>query len=295
MQNKLIFSSLSLLLVGLFTTNNNFTNANALLTAPTNVDYAFRNNASFGSWGLYANPTTYGTPDAPAYFTRTVDGSYYNYSNTFQLDTSPGNSLIVTNTFNRSNTGWVSTSSGYIPYLTNQIGSNGTVGTIASKYNLQFNNQTPNNYFLSLDVSSSLSGTTHYHTLSYNGIFYPTFSNIIRSAPASLINFYIPSFTNTIIDMASTSNAIYFDAWYLENLGTSSSYQEGYDNGYDDGLEGYNESNQGLFDLMSSLFGAIGSIFSIYILPGITIGMLVFVPLIFTLLIFIIKILRGGS
>jgi hypothetical protein len=228
------------------------TPVSAALTPPSSYDIAFAySGTSLANWYLQADTSAiYGDY---IQFNRTADGAYYNYTATFDnntLSTIP-EGLSITNTFNRSNTSWSSAFGGYYPTDT-KIGSDATVGSIASKYILQFNNQTSNNYFLSLDVSSSLSGTTHYHTLSYDDVSYPTFSNIIRSAPASLINFYIPSFTNTIINMSSTSNAIYLDAWYLDDLGVSVSYQQGETDGYYEGQEdgfdlgygeGYEEGN----------------------------------------------------
>jgi hypothetical protein len=316
MQNKLIFSSLSLLLVALFTTNNNFTNANAALTPPSSYDIAFAySGTSLANWYLQADSSSiYGDY---IQFNRTADGAYYNYTATFDnntLSTIP-EGLSITNTFNRSNTSWAAAFGGYYPTDT-KIGSNATVGTISDKFYFNFDNQTNKDYNLFFDISSSPDGSQI--LLTYNSL-----SSRYYYRTSLLNNIFIPAYSVVQISSFSSGSFRYFDAWYLQDLGTSVAYQEGetdgynegyfdgyddgnfdgfengydagFNDGYDVGYEANTAGNEGLFDMMASLFGGVGAVFNIYVLPSITLGMLVFVPIIFALLMFIIKILRGGS
>jgi hypothetical protein len=326
MQNKLILSSLSLLLVGLFTTNNNFTNANAALTSPSSYDIAFAySGSSLANWYLQAYSS--GIYDQDIQFNRTADGSYYNYTATFDnntLSTIP-EGLTITNTFNRSNTSWTSAFGGYYP-SSSTIGSNTAVGTISNKLFFNFDNQTNKNYLFYFDFSSTSSNEINLNVI-YDTNQQKLYFNDNYVNKSTLKQIYLPSYTTLEISTPSTSGLRYFDAWYLKDLGLSASYTEGNEDGYYEGQEdgfdlgygegyeegnadGYNEGyeigygdgfeanvagNEGLFDMMASLFGGVGAVFNIYVLPSITLGMLVFVPIIFALLMFIIKILRGGS
>jgi hypothetical protein len=314
--NKLLITSMSLSLVVLFTSNNNFTNANAALTAPSNYDISYRQSnvdqQSGNSWAIIGNNFSM----LPIYNT-TYDGQYYYYTNTTEVI----DGLTITQTFNRSTTSWsVLTSTTSRPSnSTANIGSNNTVGTINNKFYFEFDNQTNIEYYLSIDFSSGPAAFGGLN-LSYNTLSQAVYYGSLFFEPNSMfVRVLIPSFTNTILSLSNTSGIRLFDAWYLEDLGESLSYTQGYDTGYDtgyfdgdsqgylDGFEfgyesgfedGFNELNNtasGLFQILGSAFTAVGSIFNIMILPGITIGMLVFVPIIFALLLFIIKILRGGS
>jgi hypothetical protein len=319
--NKLLITSMSLSLVVLFTSNNNFTNANADLSAPAEYDISYRQSnvdqVSGNSWAILGNNFSI----LPIY-TGTYDGQYYSYTNTTEII----DGLTITQTFNRSNTSWT-TITGGSPFTarpsnsTAFIGSNSQVGTIGNKLDFNFDNQTSKDYQIYFDFSSTGGGDRFYHLL-INGIrFNAGFSSLLyfNFTHSYFLTMLIPAYSTLQFYTHSQSTQQYFDAWYLKDLGISPSYTEGYDTGYDtgyfdgdsqgylDGFEfgyesgfedGFNELNNtasGLFQILGSAFTAIGSIFNIMILPGITIGMLVFVPIIFALLLFIIKILRGGS
>ena len=315
--NKLLITSMSLSLVVLFTSNNNFTNANAALTAPSSYDlaYVFVDNPSPAPdyFALIAPLYELNGFDIP--YTRTSDGSYFNYTTTLDNDLSDRIplGLEITQTFNRSNTSWSGTTGGYVP-TSSTIGSDNTVGS-RKPWVFSFDNQTNKNYELYLDFSSSPINANYQWFLSYNGTPFQTYVTVIRSITDTLFRIYIPSYTTLSLERITNSLADYFDAWYLKDLGVSASYTEGYldgdadgfedgfDLGYEDGLidgfqdglEALEDSTAGLFDILGNVFGAVGTVFGIYVLPGINIGMLVFIPLIFTLLLFILKILRGGS
>jgi len=299
-----------------FTTSSNFTNVRADLPAPSTFTYSYKQSnvhpLTGNSWALL----TTGNPSAaiePIY-SGTYDGQYYTYTNTIQIISG----LNVTQTFNRSNTSWTTITSGN-PFTarpsnsTANIGSNNQVGSIESKVSLTFNNQTNRDYVAYIDLSS---------TPVYNSVYRYRYEPLLLSAP--IIDLYftgrffvmmVPSYTTWTFMNLSTSNQQFFDAWYLQDIGLNDAFNQGYDTGYfegdsqgyldgfefgyesgfDDGLDELNSSTTGLFDILGNVFGAVSVIFGIYILPGVNIGMLVFIPLIFTLLLFILKILRGGS
>jgi hypothetical protein len=228
-------------LISILSTFQSFTNVDAALTEPTNYDIAY---TSVGGAFIMTAPG-YTINSTYPLFTRTVDSTYFNYThnfssgqhtNTSNFDLPEG--LDITMIFNRSNTSWTDASSaGYTGYYATdtKIGSNNTVGTIGRKVSINLINQTNKNYLFYLDISSS--GFENWQIL-YNSIDFQ------QSAATNRVYFnrsimqiiYIPSFTNIEIYRETASTATYFDAWYLEDLGVSASYQEGYDNGQ---LEGY--------------------------------------------------------
>jgi hypothetical protein len=270
----------TMLLVGA-TASGSFVNANALLTAPNEIfDIAFRNDSSFGSWYYYlgdgvttANNWNWSNPGSnlPTY-TRTTDGAYYNYTNTTDFG-----GLQITQTFNRSNTGWQAYLGGpnYLPYLTNSIGSNSTVGSIANKIYLKFDNQTNKDYYLYVDIASSV--VLNYQII-VNGNMYISNreSNIFTlSNDNYLVPIYIPSYSFVEFkNFGSTSGTLYLDAFYLQDLGESDAYANGFTDGYNDGQnDQIFDSPGGIFAIIGSAFGAVANVFNIDILPGgITLG-----------------------
>jgi hypothetical protein len=189
--------------------------AYASLTAPAAYDYSYTWNATDTEQYLNAN----GFDTIPLY-DRTADGAYYNYTSTFQVV----DGLEVTMTFNRSNTVWQVSGTKYKPDE-NKIGSNNTVGNVSGKVIIQINNQTSNNYTIFIDISSN--SDTPLWSLYYDNVKYNATLVIDRAVLTQ--GPYIPSFTSSKIELQSTSSARYFDAWYLEDLGVSEAYQEGYD------------------------------------------------------------------
>lgn len=191
----------------------------ASLTPPGSYDYSYTWNTTASEQYLNVN----GVDSIPLY-TRTADGLYWNYTSTFQVI----EGLDVTMTFNRSNTAWQSSGTNYKPDE-NKIGSDHTVGNILHKMYLKFDNQTNRQYLLKLDVSSSLFAR---YRVQYN-------SNIVLTNylldlfditdPTILATIFIPSYTNVEIFRIESSAVQYFDAWFLQDLGISDSYQAGLD------------------------------------------------------------------
>jgi hypothetical protein len=235
-KNK-IFTLLSVFtLVGL---TNSFTlkELNAALTAPSSFDINYRyNSVDDDTFGL-------GTTSWPTYFplyTRTTDSTYFNYtttidnSDTFILPLG----LEITMTFNRSNTSWYSFGGGYLPDDT-KIGSNNSVGSISNKIYLKFDNQTSKNYYLYLDVSSTAANRYANYRID-NLLVGGIFDQLLLAGTNNLNRLYIPSYSSVILNYNSSSDQLYFDAWYLKDLGVSASYDAGYQqgdiDGYADGL-----------------------------------------------------------
>ena len=67
----------------------------------------------------------------------------------------------------------------------------------------------------------------------------------------------------------------------------------GVSQGYQDAIEDSSAISSGL-DFIGSLFSSVGSFINISIVPGITLGTLLMIPLIFMVLIFVFKLVRGG-
>jgi hypothetical protein len=238
------FKKLSILMgVGLMTYlstlgQTNLVQTQAALTAPVSFDYSFTYD---GSAGFYKYLTSFGSTNSQ--FQRTVDGIYFDYTEDgrlLYLSEDETQILTVSTIFNRSNTSWTSYSlpvgTRYRPTDT-KVGSDNTVGNTEIKYILEFDNQTDDDYLLYLDLSSS--SNTQYADYYING-----YNNIVPvMVKASLIQLFIPSYSNVEIKYKvsySGSLATYIDAWYLDNLGLSDAYQQGYDlgeiDGYQDGL-----------------------------------------------------------
>jgi hypothetical protein len=268
------------------TTPSNFNNVQAALPSPT-IDInsiSFRNDANFGQWGYYLGTDVWANgPDINALFEREADGTYWNYFTNFDFG-----GMEVTMEFNRSNTGWTSSSFYYVPYLTNSIGSNNTVGSI-SKTNLTFNNQTNKDYLLYLDISSTTDATiSNYWYMSYNSTFVQVYSDVFRMNVASMKHIYIPSFTNFNIYIATSSSNSYFDAWYLDELGTSQAFIQGYDVGESAVL-----TSGGMFGVMETVLTGANAIFSIPVFgPTITLGTLALFPLLGVVIFFFKKVIQ---
>lgn len=78
------------------------------------------------------------------------------------------------------------------------------------------------------------------------------------------------------------------------NIGVDFGDEQGYDRGYKDGRsEGEASKNYNPFTLVSSAFSSFGKLFNVEIYNGLTIGVLVCVPIIFCVVLFIIKMIKG--
>ena len=187
----------------------------ASLTPPTSYDYSYTWNATDSEQYLNVN----GVDSIPLY-TRTADGVYYDYVSTFNVV----DGLNVTMDFQRSNTTWQVSGISYKPDES-KIGSDNSVGTIPNKIKLTFDNQTSKNYTFWLDTSST-PGDQAYFVL-YNEVQY--FNYIVPARTTLGRTIYIPSYTKVQTNVSNTAGTSYFDAWYLQDLGISDSYQAGLD------------------------------------------------------------------
>jgi hypothetical protein len=236
--------------ISILSTFQTFTNVDAAITKPVDYDIGFESISS----AFYYSSSNGSSPTSIALFTRTIDSPYFNYthnfssgqhSNTSNYDLPDG--LDITMIFNRSNTSWTDASSaGFTGYYASdtKIGSDNLVGA-SSKLNLEFDNQTSNDYFLYLDISTTGSFQDRIFELHYNNLRisdgYFNYVLLHTADNTTFMKFHLSSFSTLLIKSPDfETSQLYFDAWYLQDLGTSASYQEGYDlgeaEGYADGL-----------------------------------------------------------
>jgi hypothetical protein len=262
--------------------NKPVTATEAALSAPASYNLNYQYDSSNGTFLLGTNAlNTY--PNGRITYDRTVDSSYYNYSRLVDnsLESIVPLGLSITMTFNRSNTSWAGGFAGsrYLPTDT-KIGSNNTVGSIANKVYLQFDNQTNKDYKLFFDQSSK--GSEGYFTYEIDDERYygdSVGSGTILMSHTVLNRWYLPAYSKVEIYVNASSSAYYFDAWYLQDLGESSAFQEGIDAGYDDAYEdGYNNSVSPLWD-------------GLEVVVGVTLNFILFIA---TLSIFDISLLNIG-
>jgi hypothetical protein len=259
----------------------------ASLTPPATYDYSYTWNATASEQYLNVN----GVDSIPLY-TRTADGGHYDYVSTFNVI----NGLDVTMDFQRSNTAWQSSGTFYKPDE-NKIGSDGTVGTIQSKYSLTYSNQTNKNYLLYFDASST---GLHYVSIEINNTsIYGEFGGL--RITNTMNQLYIPSYSTFEIFSISTPSARYFDAWYLKDLGVSASYDAGYDAGYEQGdIDGYADGLNNNPNILLSGFQAMVGILVNFMLMivnlevfGVSILSVFSILALFVGIIWILKIIRG--
>lgn len=270
----------------------------AAFTEPASYDYAYKYDPLSETFLAYGD----GSPQYSSIpFTRTVDGAYYNYSYTGMGGSGQGEwPFEITMTFNRSTTNWDTTLGGYEPYATNFIGSANNVGTVQGKVFFQFDNNTSHDYKLRIDISStSLYAVSFHQTISNNTYgYYDSFQYFTNDSFNSI---YIPAFSNVTIYRNSTSSAMYFDAWYLQDLGVSDAYTNGYNEGnsigYDDGyVDGLGNNPNILlngFETVIGIFVNFVLMIATFDIFGVSIMniLLVFVSVIG--LVWILKVLRG--
>jgi hypothetical protein len=280
----------------------------ASLTAPASYDIGFNGISYTGINGA--------SPTSVALFERTADGVYYNYYHRFR-DTrlNPNHTLPaghgmhslstynlptgldITMEFNRSNTDWTIATpyNGYYNTDT-KIGSNNSVGSISNKIYLNFNNQTNKNYYLYLDVSSTAANRYANYRID-NLLVGGIFDQLLLAGSNNLNRLYIPSYSSIILNYNSSSDQLYFDAWYLKDLGVSASYDAGYEVGEDDGYQdGLNNNPNVLINAAESLIGMfVNFIFIIFSLEIFGISILSIVGVLFGIvaIVWILKTIRG--
>lgn len=182
----------------------------------------------------------------------------------------------------------------YQPWY-NYIGT--TYNGTSIKYRFEFSNLSKYNYVLYLDFSSTNSG--FYNILYYsNAQVAPyTYTQIFGTTSSQITNsaILIPAFSVVNMFHSSSPSLVKLDAIYFDKLPLSqgmggygqSNYNEGYNEGY---TTAYDEF--GNFDWLSSLFTTMGDLLAIEILPGITIGLILLIPIVFGVLRFIMGLFR---
>jgi hypothetical protein len=269
----------------------------AALTAPGSWDIKYAHDGyEFG----ITNPSNNTSNNYLSYpeYTRTADGIYFNY--TTQIDSSDTSiipsGLLITHTFNRSNTSWMIGSGSTYQAVDTKIGSDNTVGSVSNKFYLKFDNQTNKDYVIYLDNSSTPS-------VANNVIVQGTAFNVpFAYGPSFLQPVLLPAFNYVEIYTSSTGLARYFDAWYLQDLGVSGAYNSGYDAGYDVGEDdGYED---GLLNNPNILINAAESLIGMFVnftfilfsleLFGVSILSIVGVLFGIIAIVWILKTIRGG-
>ena len=202
----------------------------ASLTPPASYDYSYTWNATASEQYLNVN----GVDSIPLY-TRTADGSYFNYTSTYNVV----DGFDVTQTFNRSNTSWQSSGIFYKPDE-NKIGSDSSVGSVSNKFYIELDNQTNKDYQFYFDGISSPSLWLNYVAVIDDIYYVVNLDNSFHlNLNTSMIQFNIKAFSNFKFYRSSITSAQYFDAWYLKDLGISSAYQQGIDSETDGILTDY--------------------------------------------------------
>jgi hypothetical protein len=285
----------------------NLVQTQAALTAPPTWNYGFIYNATQDLYRLTnSDGSNYGWPG----FVKTTASSFNSYSwnsatgyfddgDNSTPDTLPQqilpNGLNVVMTFNRSNTTWFDLD-GYSYADDTKIGSNSSVGTIADKYSIHFKNYTNKHYRVYADLSSTGNGFGIVNTWWYNNILYGTSSNF-TSASFFIPIAIIPPFTEYRFAAAGTGSANYFDAWYLQDLGIAQSWQDGYDEGQEDGFQDGLTNNPNLlingFEAMVGIL--INMVFMVLNLSVFDVSLLnIFgIIVLFVGIIWILRLIRG--
>jgi hypothetical protein len=289
MKALIIQTMLALLIPGLTDTPKQ------ALTPPTTFDYSYK----------LQTPTGY--PDPIWHFKNESTGSYstiyYTRSSASLIghnyDTGYLNLVGFTDIewrlqFFQSNASMFLVGDTYYQPWYNSISTNTTSGQSARKFLFQFGNLSEYNYDIYLDFSSSNSSyvfTTYYSALSTPSLPYTLIYNISTTGGNIANNrIRIPAFTSLGIFYDNPSGPS-FDAIYFRKLPLSqgmggygqSNYNEGYTAAYDE---------FGNFDWLSSLFTTMGDLLAIEILPGITIGLILLIPIVFGVLRFIMGLFR---
>jgi hypothetical protein len=264
----------------------------AALTAPASYNYSYRqanvDTVSGNNWAIKNNGgTAFST--IPAY-TQSYDGQYYDYVQTSPTTITTG--LTVFHTFNNSSSSWSNiVSSIYRPNNSaTAIGSNSSSGTTINKWYVKFDNQTNKDYIIYLDNSST--STVGANRINYNDDVIVAFSypqNVLQ--PVILYAYSFVEFT-----IVSSSLSLFFDAWYLQDLGVNGAYDAGYDDGeeagYIDGLENSNFLITAIESLIGMMVNFTFILFSLEIF-GVSILMIIGVLFGIVAITWILKTIRG--
>ncbi len=178
------------------------------------------------------------------------------------------------------------------------------------------------NTTLKLDIGKFDIWTSDPDNTTYYDIYYLYNGNLInlysKSGPKNQTSvsghfeFYIPVDIDGIIFECSDQYMLVnisaeYQTYNLQtaiNKSLESGQQNGYDLGFKDGkAEGYdlglrsdsNLVNGGFWTFFSSMITNVSSLFNIELFGGITIGTLLLIPLLFTVLLLILRLVRGGE
>jgi hypothetical protein len=271
----------------------------AALSAPASWDIKYAHDGfEFG----ITNPSNNTSNNYLSYpeYTRTADGIYYNYN--VEIDSNDTSiipqGLIITHTFNRSNTSWMIGSGSTYQAVDTKIGSDSTVGSVSNKFSFAFNNQTNKDYKLFFDMSSTSGGRQLNYQINTQTIITWS-SSIIWVDPAHMFNLYIPSYSTVIVGAqpTNTSSSYYFDGWYLKDLGVSAAYDAGYEQGDIDGYEDGLGNNPNV--LLSGFQAMVGILVNFMLMIvnlevfGVSILSVFSILALFVGIIWILKIIRG--
>lgn len=280
MKALIIQTMLALLIPGLSNTPK------TLLTPPANYNYSYGLQSGTQDPIWYFKNHSNNQISSITYTRELVDGFYSYDSGYFHgLPT-----MDIRFRFYGTQSAWFEYGGGrYEPWY-NYIGTYTGVSSSSVKYQFNFDNFGQYNYRVYFDVSSSSGAYSNYYSYGFNlsdnagvNFLYP---NILRSV-------IVPAFSGmtffTFSDVAKI-DAIYFEqlpiTQGMDGYG-SENYNEGYNEGY---TTAYDEF--GNFDWLSSLFTTMGDLLAIEILPGITIGLILLIPIVFGVLRFIMGLFR---
>lgn len=126
-------------------------------------------------------------------------------------------------------------------------------------------------------------------------------SALLSIEPISLSDFRLTSWVDSSYHNNVLSNWFSYDTKVVDiyyknytNDTTIVDYENGYNSGYSDGFEdGF--INKGLDNWLVSLFGGLGALLNIQILPNLTIGSIIMIFLAIPLTYAIIKLMKGGG
>lgn len=101
---------------------------------------------------------------------------------------------------------------------------------------------------------------------------------------------FLPWAINSNYDFTTGRNIGYN---YGYQNGLSRGYNNGYQAGYEAGVSSVTGTTSNPFDLIANAFDSIAGILDIQILPGLNLGVLIFAPLVVTIIVIIVKMFRG--
>jgi hypothetical protein len=268
----------------------------AALSAPASWDIKYAHDGfEFG----ITNPSNNTSNNYLSYpeYTRTADGIYYNYN--VEIDSNDTSiipqGMVINHTFNRSNTSWMIGAGSTYQAVDTKIGSDNSVGSTYNKVYIQIDNQTSHDYEFILDTSSNSAYSKVFY-LEINGI---QFDHTPRN---NILNrLFVPSYTTFEYYSQLLNGSLYFDAWYLKDLGLSDSYDSGYDAGYEvgeyDGYEdGLSNNPNILINAAESLIGMfVNFTFILFSLELFGVSVLTVVGVLFGIvaIVWILKTIRG--